>query len=131
MTTDATSNRPRVTLGAVGIVLCVVGLNVITAVILKLLATTSLATLIIALGIVGAIVLSGLRFVVWGIAHKRYPLSTTYPLSSLFFPSILGVSWAFHEQVGLPQVAGTVLIVAGVVWLTVSGRKRPTQSAPE
>lgn len=105
---------------AVPVVLVAVLLNVGAAVVLKLLADESDPEPWLLLGgIATAVALAGARFVVWGYAHRRYPLSLTYPLSSLFFPAMLGVSYLFGEPVTGWKVAGTALITTGVLWLAL------------
>ena len=69
--------------------------------------------------VIGLVLLiNGLRFVVWAFAHKRYPLSTTYPLTSLLYPVMLVVAYFYHEPTGPNQWLGTILITAGVAWLS-------------
>lgn len=95
-----------------------VALNIASAVVLKLLAdigTTSVRLL--AAGLAAVLVLNALRVVVWGYAHLRFPISRTYPLTSLFFPLMLVVSGAFGEAVEFSQYLGSALIFSGVIWL--------------
>jgi drug/metabolite transporter (DMT)-like permease len=100
------------------VVLAVV-LNVLAAVVLKQLADgAGLALVAVVFGIGLAIALSGMRFLVWGYAHKRLPLSTSYPLTSIFFPVMLVVSWwGYGEPTRWTQIAGAALITLGVFWL--------------
>ncbi len=96
-----------------------VALNIICAVLLKTAADRQTSLLMLA-GIIGLVAaLNGLRFLVWGVAHKKYPLSLSYPLSSMFFPLMLGVSYLYGEPVQANQVIGTGLITAGVLWVAV------------
>ncbi len=124
MTIDTTKGSPvRVTIGSFVTVIVIVVLNLAAAILLKILASQGdLSVDVLVVGILVAAGLNGLRFLVWGFAHSRYLLSTTYPLSSMFFPAILAVSWFFGEEVGLKELVGTVLIVCGVLWLTLSGQ---------
>jgi drug/metabolite transporter (DMT)-like permease len=125
-----TRARPRLRsqhrLTAVAVMLVAVGLQVAGSVLLKVLAeaSTSRSLLLVAPGIAAVLVLNLLRLGVWGVAHQRFPLSTSFPLSSLFFPAMLGVAYAFGEPVGGRQIAGAVLITAGTAWL--AARVRPT-----
>lgn len=64
------------------------------------------------------IFVNGLRFMVWGYVHKKYPLSSSYPISSLFFPAILIMSYGYGETVGIQKVLGAALISLGVAYLT-------------
>jgi multidrug transporter EmrE-like cation transporter len=108
-------------LGALGIMLIAVALQVTGAVLLKAIAdrqdSWSLAVLALGLAAVGVVDVA--RLVVWGLAHRRFPLSTTFPLSSLFFPAMLGVAILYGDEVGMLQVAGAALITGGVAWLTL------------
>jgi hypothetical protein len=108
-------------LGALGIMLIAVALQVAGAVLLKTIAdrqdSWSIAVLGLGLAAVGAVDVA--RLVVWGFAHRRFPLSTTFPLSSLFFPAMLGVAILYGDEVGALQVAGAALITGGVAWLTL------------
>ena len=75
----------------------------------------------IALGVGAVIGLNMLRLLVWGVAHRRYPLSRTFPLSSLFFPATVALALFWGETVAGPQLAGAALVTAGTAWLTVQG----------
>lgn len=96
----------------------IVGLNVVGGVILKALANRKNVSLILfGLGIMLVILVNGLRLLVWMFANKRFPLSTTYPLTSIFFPIMLGVSYLYGEPINTYNLLGTLLITAGVFWL--------------
>lgn len=102
------------------IVFAVVILNVISALILKALADNVNPEMMWLLGgILLAIFINFMRFLVWGYALKRYPLSNTYPLVSIFFPIMLVVSYMYGEPVEFNQVLGTVLILCGVVTMSM------------
>jgi len=105
------------------VVLLAVALQVAGALVLKTLADLDAVRLaLVVLGVALVAVLNGLRFLAWGYAHKRYPLSATYPLASVFFPVMLGVAWAYGDPIRWTQVLGTGLITAGVVWLALRAR---------
>jgi len=96
----------------------IVGLNVSSAILLKTLASqVELPVLLIGVGFGIVFMLNGLRLVVWMFANRRFPLSTTYPLTSVFFPVMLGVSFAYNESITFNRIAGTLLITCGVFWL--------------
>ena len=97
-----------------------VALQVGGAVVMKLLADASerVGLWFVVLGLGTVALLNIARLFVWGAAHRRYPLSSTYPLSSLFFPAMLFVALAFGDEIGPGQVVGAILIGAGVFWLT-------------
>jgi len=105
------------------VVSAAVVLQIAGAVVLKTLADRAPvppAILIFGIGVVA--LLNGLRFLAWGFAHRRYPLSTTYPLASVFFPLMLGVAYLYGDPIRLHQLLGTALITGGVVWLMLRVR---------
>ncbi|MEO8186383.1 MAG: hypothetical protein ABI580_03355 [Burkholderiaceae bacterium] len=57
------------------------------------------------------------RFMVWNAIHKRYPVSLAYPVSALFFPAVVGLAWFMDEPIGVWQVVGTFMVMAGVSWI--------------
>jgi multidrug transporter EmrE-like cation transporter len=113
-------------MAALGVMLGAVALQVAGAVVLKVMADAdadrSLPVLFAGIGAVLALNL--LRLAVWGYAHQRFPLSTTFPHSSLFFPIMLMVAVAFGEQVRLNQVVGALTIAAGSFWLAARSSAR-------
>lgn len=105
-------------------VLVAVGLNLSSAVLLKLLTIYGpSAVWVIALGIGVAIVINAARLWVWAIIHRRYPLSHTYPMASLFFPAMLGIAYCFDEPITGRQFMGAVLVTMGVYWIAT--RREP------
>jgi multidrug transporter EmrE-like cation transporter len=101
------------------VVTVAVVLQIAGAIVLKSLADRApVAPALLLAGIGVVAFLNGLRFLAWGFAHRRYPLSTTYPLAAVFFPLMLAVAYLYGDPVRLPQWLGTGLITAGVVWLT-------------
>lgn len=106
--------------GAIGVMLVAVILQVLGAVLLKVLADErhSLAFVFLLLGVGAVLVLNLVRLLVWGYAHRRFPLSTTFPLSSLFFPAMLGVATWFGDEIGSVQILGALLIASGTFWLS-------------
>ncbi len=69
-----------------------------------------------------AIGLNLCRFAVWGYTHRRYPLSHTYPLTALFFPCVLALSWLHGDVLGSRQLIGTLLITLGALALGTGAR---------
>jgi drug/metabolite transporter (DMT)-like permease len=76
----------------------------------------------VAAGVGLVALLNGARFLAWGYSHRRFPLSTSYPLSSVFFPLMLGVAYLYGDPIGWNQWLGTALITTGVVWLVARVR---------
>jgi drug/metabolite transporter (DMT)-like permease len=110
----------RGNLGAITVMLAAVALQVGGAVLLKTIADHRLvwSVALLAGGVGAVIVINLLRLAVWGVAHRRYPLSSTFPLSSLFYPAMLVVAVGFGDQVGALQVVGALLITSGTFWLS-------------
>lgn len=72
-------------------------------------------TLLIAIAAIALVLLiHAVRFLIWGYTHRHYPLSHTYPLTALFFPCILLLSWWHGDAIDGMQLAGTGLITLGV-----------------
>ena len=72
--------------------------------------------------VAAAIGLNLCRFVVWGYTHRRYPLSHTYPLTALFFPCVLTLSWFHGDAIGPWRLVGTLLITIGALALGTGAR---------
>tara|TARA_R110000823_G_scaffold28045_55_gene81607 strand:+ start:4388 stop:4762 length:375 start_codon:yes stop_codon:yes gene_type:complete len=101
------------------LVLLTVGLNAFSAVILKEAADMERASIfILMILILVVVVVNFLRVRVWGTIHKRYRLSDSYPLTSLFFPLILLLGVYYGDEVRLPEIFGAALITAGVFLLS-------------
>jgi drug/metabolite transporter (DMT)-like permease len=63
------------------------------------------------------LLLNGVRFVVWGVIHQRYPLGIAYASSALLFPCIVALSAYYGEPVTWRNIAGVVLVMVGVIAL--------------
>jgi multidrug transporter EmrE-like cation transporter len=106
----------------------IVSVNVAGGLLLKVLADHSFGWLITGIGFSVVFLLNGVRLVIWMLANRKFPLSTIYPLTSLFFPIMLGISYAYGEPVGPLKIIGTLLIASGVFSL---GWRMPRQVEPE
>lgn len=107
---------------AIMLVGLVVGLNLLSAVVLKEAANHRGASVVLVTALISLVVLINvLRVLFWGAIHKRYRLSDSYPLTSVFFPMILLLGWWYGEAVGLGQIIGTLLITAGVLLMMKDG----------
>lgn len=105
-------------LRAVLLVLITVMLGLASAFILKEAALNQDLTavhLILIFGIVAAV--NGIRFIVWGYIHRRYPLGFSYPITSMFFPLILVMGYFYGEPITLMKLFGVVLIASGTAVL--------------
>lgn len=99
-----------------------VGLNLVSAVVLKEAADMARTSLLVIAALITLVVcINLLRVALWASIHKRFRLSDSYPLTSLFFPMILALSAFYGERVGLFKLIGTLLITLGVLIL-MSGR---------
>jgi drug/metabolite transporter (DMT)-like permease len=110
----------------VALVLSTVLIQIVVAILLKQLADFGGARpyWLVAGIIAAAAGLNGIRFLVWGYTNKHYPLSSSYPLTALFFPCILLVSAAYGEPVAWGKVAAVIVIVAGLALTTPRGNER-------
>lgn len=110
---------------AVPLVSIAVGLNLLSAIVLKEAANLGqvASVLVIAIFIALVVLINLLRVALWGAIHKRFRLSDSYPLTSLFFPMILVLSAYYGEEIGLGKLLGTVLITLGVLVMMSEGDK--------
>jgi len=100
-----------------------VGLNLVSAVVLKEAADMGRASLLVVTALIFLVVLINLlRVAFWAAIHKRFRLSDSYPLTSLFFPMIMVLSALYGEEIGFAKLIGTVLITLGVLVL-MNGEK--------
>lgn len=109
----------------VGIAVC---LNLVSAVVLKEAASVEEATVLLIGALIMLVVVISLgRVFLWAAIHKRFNVSDSYPLTSLFFPMILVLSVWYGEEIGPTEFVGTAFITMGVfVLLNRTGnRGRP------
>jgi multidrug transporter EmrE-like cation transporter len=78
-------------------------------------AWTTLLTMAIIYAVV--LLLNVVRFVVWGVIHRHYPLGIAYASSALLFPCIVVLSAYYGEPVTWRNIAGVVLVMIGVIAL--------------
>lgn len=115
---------------AILLVVVAVGLNLVSAVVLKEAADMKQASLLAIGALIVLVILVNLaRVLFWAAIHKRFRLSDSYPLTSLFFPLILGLSALYGEEINLAKLIGTGLITFGV--LILMGGERPHAKADE
>jgi drug/metabolite transporter (DMT)-like permease len=107
----------------VALVLSTVVIQLLVATLLKELAMRNAPTAWILIVLAAAVALNGLRFLVWGYTHRRYPLSHSYPLTALFFPCILLVSAWYGEPIRATQIAGVGVIMLGLALTTWEGAR--------
>lgn len=110
--------------GALGIVTLTVLLQLVGAALLKQASlSVRLGLLLPVIFILAAFGVQGLRFLLWGYAHKRWPLSLTYPLTAVFFPLLIALAAVYGEPVKAQQWLGGLCITAGVAWLSLQHRE--------
>ena len=112
-----------------------VGLSLISAVVLKEAADMSQTSLFTITALISLVILINLlRVFFWAAIHKRFRLSDSYPLTSIFFPMIMMLSLLYGEEIGLGEIIGTSLITLGVLLLnseqTKSDAKKPAGRVP-
>lgn len=106
-------------LKALGVVTLTVLLQLVGAALLKQASlSVPLGLLLPAVLILAAFGVQGLRFLLWGYAHRRWPLSLTYPLTAVFFPLLIALAAFYGEPVAAQQWLGGLCITAGVAWLS-------------
>lgn len=71
----------------------------------------------IVLIIIGVVfLLNLLKFGVWGWIHKKFEVSKSYPLTSIFFPLIFVVAYIKGEaEITASKVFGVTLIMIGLL----------------
>jgi len=71
----------------------------------------------------------GLKFILWIILHRKFQLSFIYPFLSLnYFLSLYVGKILFNEPITLKKIIGSIVIVAGVCVITMSGKKLESDS---
>lgn len=104
---------------ALGVVTLTVLLQLVAAALLKQAAVDSRLGYLLPAVLIGlALGVHAVRFVLWGYAHRRWPLSMTYPMTAVFFPMIIVMALAYGEPIHATQAVGALLVAAGVAWLT-------------
>jgi drug/metabolite transporter (DMT)-like permease len=99
------------------LVFVTVAMTIASALLLDYAADSHQSVNFLVLFILGsAVAVNVVKFVFWGWVLKRYDLSASYPLTSVFFPLIFLTAWwrEEHFQAGWPQWMGMALILAGI-----------------
>lgn len=103
-----------------------VAMQLVAALLLKLAPPFSISNaLLVALTLTGVLALNVIRFWLWGVLHRHFPLSIAYPASALLFPGILGMAWYFGEPIGTAQVVGAGVVLLGVALLLTEDHEVP------
>lgn len=68
--------------------------------------------------LVAVLLLNLTRFMVWNKIHSKYNINDSYPLISIFFPSIFFLSIILDQtEVTLSRIIGVFSIVVGIFWV--------------
>lgn len=61
------------------------------------------------------IVINLLKFILWGWIHARFHLSSSYPLTAIFFPIIYLIAiFKNQSEFNLFKLSGVILILLGI-----------------
>jgi len=105
----------------------IVGISIATALILdyiESLYSGSFNTYVI-LGFLVVLGLNGLKFIVWNFLHKRYDLSSTYPLTAIYFPFIYIISVLKKEIiVDIFSLIAIIFVFSGVYLILSSDKSK-------
>lgn len=99
-----------------GLVVASVGLQLVNATLVKLASATPAPPMPVFGGLLALVLVLGFaRFYIWNGIYKRFPISLAYPLSAIFFPAVVAVAWVMGETIGILQIIGATLVMAGVI----------------
>lgn len=105
-----------VILGAIGQVLVKLGARHLELSFARQELAATLWTLLRNLPVMGGLLLYGISFLLWVKVLTKLELSYAYPLVSIGYVLVMICSyWLFREQLSLPRLFGTGLIILGVV----------------
>lgn len=106
------------------LVLLTVILGVVTSLILNRAAGIAQGLNLYALIMIMVVLfVNSLRFVLWGFIYKKYDVSKSYPLTSMFFPLIFITSILIGESVfSWQKLIGVALITFGVLYYEHSSK---------
>lgn len=108
-------------------ILIIVGISISTALILEYVENlhTGMLSFYVIVGMVVVLGLNVLKFIVWNFLHKRYDLSSTYPLTAIYFPMIYAIS-VFKGEITVDFMSLTAIsfIFIGVYLIFSSNSKK-------
>lgn len=109
----------------VGLIALNVCMQLASALLLKLAPVLTWDNVIhVGLILAAVLLLNVVLFVSWGILHKRFPISVTYPASAVFLPALLAMAWWLGEDINAQQLIGAAAVMTGVMLLIVEQVKR-------
>ncbi len=106
-----------VTFAAIGQVSWKLGMNLTGPV--TGFSLSGLAAILLQPYVILGLIMYGLSTVFWLVALSRMELSFVYPFISLTYVLVLALSYlVLKESIGLNKVAGTVLIILGLILIS-------------
>jgi uncharacterized membrane protein len=101
------------------IILLIVTIQIASALLLDYSATYESLFYIVPLTLIFIVLfVNFFRFLLYGWLHKRFDLSKTYPLITIFFPIIYGISLLKGEAaLEITKFIGIIFIIAGIIIL--------------
>jgi len=106
------------------IIILTVSINLMSVIASKYIGMNLAFSGVLVLWLLILVVTYGLKFSFWFILHRKFQLSFIYPFLSLnYFLSLLLGRLLFGEPITLKKIIGSVIIVAGVFIITLSGKK--------
>lgn len=119
---NATHGHPALLVGLIALNVC---MQLGSALLLKLAPMVTIDNVItVGLILAAVLLLNVVLFVSWGVLHRRFPISVTYPASAVFLPALLAMAWWLGEDINQQQLIGAAAVLAGVILLIVDQAKR-------
>ncbi|MBM4414357.1 MAG: hypothetical protein FJ040_13045 [Chloroflexi bacterium] len=112
---ELSSRRMWRLIGLTGINIIV---QLITAAIIKeSTVLTAAEWLLLVFAYLAVLGFNGVRFVVWGVIHRQFPIGVAYASTALLFPAIVFMAYLYGEPVTLKHIVGVLLVMIGVISL--------------
>ena len=98
------------------LVISTIIISVLSSLLLNFASNLQNKTTYIVLFILGIVLTFNIfKFLLWGYIHRSYRISSSYPLTSLFFPIIFIISLITDEvNFSLYKLYGVLLIISGI-----------------
>ena len=104
----------------------IVSISISTALILDYIKSLHLDFLnfYVLLGLFVVLSLNVFKFIIWNFLHKRYDLSSTYPLTAIYFPIIYVIS-IFKGEINMNLISlFAISLIFGGVYLILKDEKK-------
>jgi hypothetical protein len=105
----------------------IVSISIATALILDYIESvySGLFNTYVILGLLIVLGLNVFKFIAWSILHKRYDLSSTYPLTAIYFPLIYIISVLKKEMVvDIFSLIAIIFVFSGVYFILSSDKQK-------